>query len=91
MIIIDTIDKPRQPYRFYNQPFSEPSEAKDSKHNPDGTDFETGSLPTVEIDSITEQNVPPKKEEDSWIKPEKSKSSTSTAPIKEPNEKWKTY
>jgi len=74
----------RRPYRFYNQPFSEPSQAKDSQEKPDGTDLETGYLPPINLTGLNNQALPEddsKKEEPNQQKPGLEKL---------PFEKWKT-
>lgn len=83
------IIKPRQanlrrPYRFYNQPFSEPSQAKDSQETPDHTDLETGYLPPINLTGLNDQALP----EDDSKKEERNQQKF--GPEKQPFEKWKT-
>jgi len=83
------IIKPRQtilrkPYRFYNQPFSEPSQAQDSQETPDGTDLETGYLPPINLTGLNDQALP----EDNSNKQEPDQQKPS--PDKHHFEKWKT-
>ena len=86
---MDSIDKPRQPYRFYNQPFAKPSKAGESAKAPDNTDLETGYLPLIEINSLTEQNVPPVKKQAGKPLTE-APVSQSNQPADQPLEKWQT-
>ncbi len=86
---MDSIDKPRQPYRFYNPPFANPSKAGESAEAPDNTDFETGYLPLIEINPPAEQNLPLVKKQAGQPLTESSVS-RSNQPVDQPIEKWQT-
>ena len=87
---MDSIDKPRRPCRFYNQPFAKPSKAGESAKAPDNTDFETGYLPLIEINPLTEQNVPPVKKQAGQPVTEASVSQSHKPLDEHPLEKWQT-
>lgn len=86
---MNPVNKPRQPYRFYNQPFGKPSKAGESDKAPDNTDFETGYLPLIEINPLNEQNVPPVKKRTGKPLTE-TPVSQSNHPADQPLEKWQT-